>query len=370
MTLDERQQQLCEDSPYDFSDLSALFVNCSLKPSPELSHTEGLARIAVTVMEANGVSVEMLRAVEWDLPPGVQPDMTEHGAPTDAWPALYEKVMAADILVLMTPIWLGEKSSVCTRVIERLYGELRSAQRGRPVRLLRPRRRLPGHRERGRREALRHERPVLAPAPRLSRSLPRPTPRGSARPVPGPPTSTPAPAVPRTTSPTATPPSWRGTSCTWPAFCATPAGSPPTATRGRRGTPVAGSTSPTPSTGSCARTRWSPGEVSYRPATCRAGSARWSPSPRAPGRARSTAARRPRPWWAARARSGPRSGPPRRDRPMASSTWVGSGEPDLHAEPDESETPCWSRATTSDSPRSPGSVRLSVLGRRCVRGGR
>ena len=48
--------------------------------------------------------------------------MTEHGAERDGWPALFEKVMAADILVLLTPIWLGEKSSVCTQVIERLYG--------------------------------------------------------------------------------------------------------------------------------------------------------------------------------------------------------------------------------------------------------
>jgi multimeric flavodoxin WrbA len=122
MPLDDRQRQLCDDNPFDFSDLSALFVNCTLKPSPEQSHTEGLARIATAVMEANGVAVEMVRAVDVDLPPGVQPDMTEHGAASDGWPALYEKVMAADILVLMTPIWLGEKSSVCTRVIERLYG--------------------------------------------------------------------------------------------------------------------------------------------------------------------------------------------------------------------------------------------------------
>jgi multimeric flavodoxin WrbA len=122
MTLDDRQRKLCDDSPFDFSDLTALFVNCTLKPSPEQSHTEGLATIATAIMEANGVAVQMVRAVDLDLPPGVQPDMTQHGAASDGWPALYDKVMAADILVLMTPIWLGEKSSVCTRVIERLYG--------------------------------------------------------------------------------------------------------------------------------------------------------------------------------------------------------------------------------------------------------
>ena len=48
--------------------------------------------------------------------------MTEHGWERDDWPALFERVIAADILVLLTPIWLGEKSSVCTQVIERLYG--------------------------------------------------------------------------------------------------------------------------------------------------------------------------------------------------------------------------------------------------------
>lgn len=47
--------------------------------------------------------------------------MREHGRDQDAWPDLYQKVKAADILVLTTPIWLGEKSSVCTRLIERLY---------------------------------------------------------------------------------------------------------------------------------------------------------------------------------------------------------------------------------------------------------
>ena len=122
MELTDRQQELRTTSSWDFSDLSALYVNCTLKPSPEVSNTAGLADIAVSIMEANGVATEMVRAVDHDLAPGVQPDMTEHGISADDWPALFAKVMAADILVLMTPIWLGEKSSVCNRVIERLYG--------------------------------------------------------------------------------------------------------------------------------------------------------------------------------------------------------------------------------------------------------
>ena len=111
-----------ETTTVDYSDLRALFVNCTLKRSPEVSNTEGLARISMGILEANGVEVEMIRALDHDIATGVWPDMTEHGWATDDWPPIFDKVMAADILVLCTPIWLGEKSSVCTQIIERLYG--------------------------------------------------------------------------------------------------------------------------------------------------------------------------------------------------------------------------------------------------------
>jgi multimeric flavodoxin WrbA len=130
MQLNSRQQQLCDDSRWDFSDLTALFLNCTLKRSPELSHTEGLLEMARTIMARTGVSTELLRPVDHDIAYGVYPDMTEHGWPRDDWPALFDKVRAADILVIGTPIWLGEKSSVCNKVIERLYaasGELNAA---------------------------------------------------------------------------------------------------------------------------------------------------------------------------------------------------------------------------------------------------
>jgi multimeric flavodoxin WrbA len=122
MTLSERQEALNTTAPADYADLRALFVNCTLKRSPEPSHTDGLAAISMAIMRANGVTVDAIRAVDHDIASGVWPDMTEHGWPSDDWPTLFERVMAADILVLCTPIWLGEKSSVCTRVIERLYG--------------------------------------------------------------------------------------------------------------------------------------------------------------------------------------------------------------------------------------------------------
>lgn len=121
MKLDQRQIELCESSPRDYSDLGALVLNCTLKRSPELSHTQGLVDISRAIMEKNGVSVEVLRPVDYRLAFGVWGDMTDHGWERDDWPAIYEKVKAADILILTTPIWLGEKSSVCTQVIERLY---------------------------------------------------------------------------------------------------------------------------------------------------------------------------------------------------------------------------------------------------------
>lgn len=106
----------------DFSDLRALFLNCTLKMSPAQSHTRGLMDISRAIMEKNGVATEVIRVVDHPVAYGVYPEMTEHGWDEDAWPAIQEKVMAADILVLGTPIWLGEKSSVCTKVVERLYG--------------------------------------------------------------------------------------------------------------------------------------------------------------------------------------------------------------------------------------------------------
>jgi multimeric flavodoxin WrbA len=120
--LNERQARMCEKSETDFSDLSALFVNCTLKRSPEPSHTQGLMDISMEIMRRNEVSVEGIRAIDHDIATGVWPDMTEHGWASDEWPRIYERVMAADILVLGTAIWLGEKTSICTRIIERLYG--------------------------------------------------------------------------------------------------------------------------------------------------------------------------------------------------------------------------------------------------------
>src|SRR5262245_2260869 len=122
VTLTANQEQLGQQTEWDFSDLRALFVNCTLKRSPARSHTQGLIDRSSEIMCRQGVAVEEIRAIDHDIATGVWPDMTEHGWDRDEWPLIHERVMASDILVVCTPIWLGEKSSVCTRVIERLYG--------------------------------------------------------------------------------------------------------------------------------------------------------------------------------------------------------------------------------------------------------
>ncbi len=121
MTLSEKQESLCSQSKWDFSGLKALFLNCTLKKSPEMSHTNGLIEVSKAILEKNGIETTDIRPVDYDLAFGVYPDMTEHGWEKDDWPEIYEKVKAADILIIGSPIWLGEKSSVCTQVIERLY---------------------------------------------------------------------------------------------------------------------------------------------------------------------------------------------------------------------------------------------------------
>lgn len=121
MALSQDQEELVSSSTTDFSNLSALYLNCTLKPSPRPSHTEDLMNNSMAILEANGVEVELLRPVDFHLPPGISPDMSKDGYEKDDWPQLQQKVLEADILVLGSPIWLGEKSSVCKKVIERLY---------------------------------------------------------------------------------------------------------------------------------------------------------------------------------------------------------------------------------------------------------
>jgi multimeric flavodoxin WrbA len=122
MELNAKQKELCESSQWDFSNLKALFFNCTLKRAPEISNTDGLITMSKAIMAQNGVTTEEIRPVDYRIAEGVYPDMREHGWTYDDWPSIFEKVKQVDILVIGTPIWLGEKSSICTKIIERLYG--------------------------------------------------------------------------------------------------------------------------------------------------------------------------------------------------------------------------------------------------------
>jgi multimeric flavodoxin WrbA len=102
------------------SDLRALALACTLKPSPAESSTVLLASQTLEQLESHGVTGELVRVADHDVRFGVSTDEGDG----DAWPALREKVMNADILVLATPIWLGQPSAVCKMVLERLDAEL------------------------------------------------------------------------------------------------------------------------------------------------------------------------------------------------------------------------------------------------------
>lgn len=105
----------------DFRNLKCIFVNCTLKKSPRDSHTATLINVSKHIMEKEGVKVEQIRLIDHHIANGIYPDMTEHGWQKDEWPEIFEKIIHADILVIGTPIWLGEKSSVAQTLIERLY---------------------------------------------------------------------------------------------------------------------------------------------------------------------------------------------------------------------------------------------------------
>jgi multimeric flavodoxin WrbA len=96
--------------------MKALVINCTLKKSPEKSNTEALAEVVIDKLKAEDVAVTEVRAVDKDLQPGVETDMGEG----DEWPPIHDALLAADILVIATPTWLGRPASVTQRVLERM----------------------------------------------------------------------------------------------------------------------------------------------------------------------------------------------------------------------------------------------------------
>ncbi|MEU4032245.1 flavodoxin family protein [Streptomyces anulatus] len=99
--------------------MRALALVCTLNASPAPSSSQYLAEQVMAQFAGHDVEGEIVRVADHDVRPGIGVDMGDG----DAWPALREKVLAADILLIATPIWLGHPSSVCQRVLERLNAE-------------------------------------------------------------------------------------------------------------------------------------------------------------------------------------------------------------------------------------------------------
>lgn len=110
--------------------LKALALVCTLNPSPKDSSSQLIADQVLEELRAQGVRTESVRVVDHDIRPGVGTDMGDG----DEWPRLREKVLASDILVLSTPVWLGHPSSIAQRVLERLNADISETDaHGRPL---------------------------------------------------------------------------------------------------------------------------------------------------------------------------------------------------------------------------------------------
>ncbi|MEO1059146.1 MAG: flavodoxin family protein [Actinomycetota bacterium] len=108
-------------SPSRYDDLSAVFLNTSLSADAAHSHTMRLMRRSAGIMRSQGVAVDMIHMREHFVGIGMVEDAGEQYGQRDEWPTIQERIFAADIFVLGTPIWLGAKSSVATLAIERMY---------------------------------------------------------------------------------------------------------------------------------------------------------------------------------------------------------------------------------------------------------
>lgn len=110
--------------------MRAIILSCTLKRSPEPSNTEALAQKLIDQLTQEGVESELIRLVDRDIKPGVKSDQGDG----DAWPEVRAKIVAADILVMATPTWLGQASSVCMRALERMDAMLKETKEdGRPI---------------------------------------------------------------------------------------------------------------------------------------------------------------------------------------------------------------------------------------------
>jgi multimeric flavodoxin WrbA len=110
--------------------MRAVVISCTLRPNPSPSNTEALAEVVLDELRERGVEVEVIRAADLNILPGVETDV----GPGDAWPQVHQKLLAAEILIMASPTWIGHPSSIAQRVLERMDAMLSETDdAGRPV---------------------------------------------------------------------------------------------------------------------------------------------------------------------------------------------------------------------------------------------
>ncbi len=97
--------------------MRALVLSATLKPSPEPSNTEALTKVVTDALTNEGVECSLVRLADHRIDPGVVSEAVSDG---DEWPMIHEQLLAADILIMATPTWVGQPSSLCQRAIERM----------------------------------------------------------------------------------------------------------------------------------------------------------------------------------------------------------------------------------------------------------
>jgi multimeric flavodoxin WrbA len=127
--------------------MHVLCLNCTLKLSPEPSNTADLAQHVLTNLKGHGFTTEMIRVTDHVVDPGV---ISEPVTKNDDWPLLHWKLLAADVLIIATPTWIGQPSSVSKRVLERMDAMLGDSARRKSTGRVRKVARRCGHRKWGR----------------------------------------------------------------------------------------------------------------------------------------------------------------------------------------------------------------------------
>ena len=110
--------------------MRAIALNCTLKRSPERSNTDIVADIVLGALQRQGVETEVIRLVDHAVLPGVSSDEGEG----DEWPAIRARIVASQILIMASPTWLGQPSSIAKRALERMDAMLAEQDdEGRPI---------------------------------------------------------------------------------------------------------------------------------------------------------------------------------------------------------------------------------------------